>query len=96
MPKEGCAEQLFESFKQLAANTLKNENGCITYNVTRQVPHPGAKGESKYKIVLLQEYVDTNAFDAHSQSLHVQEFIKKNIEENDIIADWRSRVLSNS
>ena len=67
LPKENCEEELWNLLKELMALTKKNESGCIRAHATRQIPHPGAPGKSKYKIVLLQEYVDIKAFDIHCQ-----------------------------
>lgn len=96
LPKEGCEEELWEEFKKLMALTLKNEKGCIRAHATRQIPHPGAPGKSKYKIVLLQEYVDLKAFDAHCKADYVTRLVKKYIEneETSIIKEWRCRLFS--
>jgi quinol monooxygenase YgiN len=91
LPKEGCEQELFDIFKNLMALTLENESGCIRAHATRQVSHPGAPGKSKYKIVLLQEYVDMEAFDAHCNA----EYIKSAFEKyTPIIKEWRVRLLS--
>lgn len=95
LPKENHEHALFEAFKKLAQLTREKETGCIKYNVTRQIPHPGSKGQSKYTILLIQEYVNTEAFDIHCQSEHVSDFIKNHIEGDNtgIVEDWRCRVF---
>ncbi len=89
-------QELFESFKRLASVTLENEKGCIRYNVICQISHPGTRGQSKYNILLTQEYVNLEAFDIHCNSEHVSEFLKNHIEseEKRIVEDWRCRIFS--
>lgn len=96
LPKENCDEELWDFFKELMALTIKNESGCIRAHATRQIAHPGSTGKSKYKIVLLQEYVDIKAFDAHCQSDYVKNAFKKYIEneETSKVEDWRCRLFS--
>jgi quinol monooxygenase YgiN len=85
-----------EFFKELMAVTKNSESGCLRAHATRQIPHPGAPGKSKYKIVLLQEYVDIQAFDAHCQADYVKNAFKKYVadEETSIVQDWQCRLLS--
>jgi quinol monooxygenase YgiN len=96
LPKENCEEELWTFFKELMALTKKNESGCISARATRQIPHPGAPGTSRYKIILLQEYVDIKAFDAHCHSDYVKNAFAKYIadEKTSIIEDWRCRLFS--
>ncbi len=96
LPKENCEEKLWQEFKKLMALTLENESGCIRAHATRQISHPGSPGKSKYKIVLLQEYVDTKAFDLHCSSSYVTECFKKCVsdEETSLVADWCCRLFS--
>ncbi len=96
LSKQNHEQELFESFKKLAVLTLEKEKGCIKYNVTRQISHPAAKGQSKYGILLIQEYVNIEAFDNHCNSEHVSAFRKKHFENTDrcIIEDWRCRIFS--
>ncbi len=94
VPKEGCEEELWDCFKELMASTLEQEPGCIRAHVTRQVPHPGATGESKYKIILLQEYESVDAFDAHCGSDYVRNFADTHLGDESIIVDWRCRLFS--
>lgn len=96
LPKEGCEQELWKQLKKLMALTLENESGCIRAHATRQIPHPGAPGKSKYKIVLLQEYVDIKAFDAHCQAAYVKNAFKKYVEDEEtaIIKEWCVRLFS--
>lgn len=96
LPKENCEKELWDIFKELMALSKKNESGCISAHATRQIPHPGSPGKSKYKIVLLQEYVDVKAFDVHCQSDYVQSAFKKYFEneETSLIEDWCCRLFS--
>ena len=90
LAKKNKEDTLFELFKKLAKITLEKEKGCIKYNVTRQISHPATRGESKYNILLTQEYVNVEAFDNHCKSQHVADF-GKNIS---IVEDWRCRIFS--
>ncbi|MES2273566.1 MAG: antibiotic biosynthesis monooxygenase [Chlamydiota bacterium] len=96
LPKKNCEDELLKHFKKLMALTLENEDGCIRAHATRQISHPGALGESKYKIVLLQEYVDIKAFDIHCGTDYVANFFKKYIqdEKTSMVKDWRCRLFS--
>jgi quinol monooxygenase YgiN len=96
LPKENCEEELWVFFKELLALTKKNESGCIRAHATRQILHPGAPGTSKYKIVLLQEYVDIKAFDVHCQADYVKNAFKKYVEdeETSLVKEWRCRLFS--
>lgn len=93
LPKENYEDELASQFKQLMTLTRENEKGCISARVTRQIVHPGAPGKSKYKIVLLQEYVNQQAFDAHCVSDYVKEFANR-MSEASIIDDWTCRLFS--
>ena len=96
LPKEGCEQKLWSQFKKLMALTLERETGCVRAHATRQISHPGSLGESKYTIVLLQEYVDVKAFDIHCASEYIKnafgEFIEN--EETALVAQWRCRLFS--
>lgn len=96
LPKENCEEELWDFFKGLMALTKKSESGCIRAHATRQIPHEGSPGKSKYTIVLLQEYVDIKAFNAHCDSDYVKNAFKKYIEnkETAIVEDWCCRLFS--
>ena len=96
LPKEGCDQKLWTHFKNLMALTLEKENGCIRAHATRQISHPGSPTESKYTIVLLQEYVDLKAFDIHCAADYVKNAFKELIEnkETAMVADWRCRLFS--
>lgn len=91
LSKENNDQKLFESFKKLASLTLEKEQGCLKYNVTRQISHPGTKGQSKYTILLIQEYVNIEAFDSHCKSEHVSDFIENHL---NLVEDWRCRIFS--
>lgn len=95
LPKEGCEDQLWEVFKRLMQTTRENEPGCIRAHATRQIPHRGAPSTSKYKIVLLQEYENVEAFDAHCDSDHVAYVVETylNDEVNSIIEEWQCRLF---
>ena len=95
LPKENCEQELWEGLKEIMALTKKKERGCIRAHATRQIPHPGAPGKTEYKIILLQEYVDIEAFDVHCKADYVTEYFKKYIDndETSIVKDWRVRLF---
>ena len=96
LPKENCEEKLWDVLKEVMALTKKNESSCIRAHATRQIPHPGAPGKSKYKIILLQEYVDIKAFDIHCEADYVKSAFKKYIEneETALVQEWNIRLFS--
>lgn len=96
LPKKNCEEELLNRFKELMAITKKSESGCIRAHATRQIVHPGAPGISKYKIILLQEYIDMHAFDVHCQASYVQNAFEQYVknEETALVQDWTVRLFS--
>lgn len=74
---------------------LKNESGCIGTHATRKISHPGAPGKSKYKIIILREYVDTRSFNSHCQADSVKSDFKKYIdnEETAKVKAWTVRLF---
>ena len=96
LPKKDCEQKLLGHFKKLLALSLKNESGCLRAHVTRQISHPGSPGKSKFKIVLLQEYIDIKAFDIHCSKNYVSGFFKKYVEneETSIVKEWTCRLFS--
>lgn len=96
LPRENCEEELWDFFKGLMALTKKSEKGCISAHATRQISHPGSPGKSKYKIVLLQEYVNIGAFDLHCQADYVKNGFKKYVEDGEtaLVKEWTCRLFS--
>ncbi len=96
LAKEGCEQELWFSVKKLMALTLEKEKGCVRAHATKQIAHPGAPGKSKYTIILLQEYIDLNAFDNHCASDYVAKAFKDLVEnkETGLVADWQCRLFS--
>lgn len=95
LAKENYDNELFEQFKKLMAITKQKEKGCIRAHATRQISHPGSPGKSKYKIVLLQEYINIEAFDLHCASDYVKEAFKTLAEGQDaMIQEWTCRLFS--
>ena len=95
LPKEGRDQALWNCFTELMA-VSKKEKGCVRAHATRQISHPGSPSKSKYTIVLLQEYEDIKAFDAHCAQPYVTDFFKTSIENEDtaLVEDWRCRLFS--
>jgi quinol monooxygenase YgiN len=96
LPKKNHDEEFFKAVKKLMALTLEKESGCLRAHATRQISHPGSPGESKFTIVLLQEYINIQAFDLHCAAEYVKDCFKKYIENKDtaIVEDWRCRLFS--
>jgi quinol monooxygenase YgiN len=96
LPKENCEQELWSLFKTLMSLTLDNERGCVRAHATRQIAHPGAPGKSKFKIILLQEFVDIDAFNVHCNADYVTHLAKKYIldEETSLVQDWTCRLFS--
>lgn len=96
LAKANHEEKLWKILKNIMAVTLKNESGCLKAHATRQISHPGSPGKSKYTIILLQEYVNIDAFDFHCASDYVTNFFKEYIENKNtaIVEDWRCRLFS--
>ncbi|MCX7120059.1 MAG: antibiotic biosynthesis monooxygenase [Legionellales bacterium] len=96
LPKENHEKELWNRFKELIDLTLEKERGCLRAHVTRQIVHPGSPSQSKYSIVLLQEYINITAFDIHCAANYVTDFFKIYVEGKDtaIVEDWRCRLFS--
>jgi quinol monooxygenase YgiN len=94
LPKAGKEQELWVHFQKLVAETRK-ELGCVRAHATRQITHPGAPTKSKYPIVLLQEYVDSKAFDQHCASEYVAKAFSELLEnkETAIIEEWQCRLF---
>ena len=96
LAKENQEQQLWQLFKSLMATIAQQEKDCIRAHATRQIDHPGSPGKSKYTIILLQEYVNVQAFDLHCKANYVTDFFKTYIDnpETGIVADWQCRLFS--
>ena len=71
------------------------EKGCVSAHATKQIAHPNAPTQSKYTIVLFQEYVDREAFDIHCSADYVKCAIYDLIEnkETALGAEWQVRLF---
>lgn len=96
LPKENQDQALWEHCKKLMALTLEKEQGCLRAHATRQISHPGSPSKSKYTIVLLQEYINSQAFDIHCKADYVTHFVKTYIDNKDtgIVEEWSCRLFS--
>lgn len=96
LPTVGCEQKLWNYFNELVKLTLQNEQGCIRAHAMKQIPHPGAPSESKFTIVLQQEYVDVDAFNIHCDSEYVKKAFEECIgnEDTALVADWQCRLFS--
>ncbi len=95
LAKKSHEQELWQLAKNIMALTSK-EIGCVSAHATHQITHPGSPSKSKYTIVLLQEYINIQAFDVHCASDYVINFFKVYVENNDsaIVEDWRCRLFS--
>jgi len=96
LPKQGYEQDVFEIFQELASLVLRKEKGCLQYHVRRQIPHPGSPGVSRYKIMLIQEYENIEAFDIHCAAPYVADYFEKyvNKPKTATIEEWRCRLFS--
>ena len=72
--KEGFKEQFVEEMLKDAKGSMKNEPGCLRFDVIQD-------GDDPDKIWLYEVYVDEAAFQAHMETPH---FIKW----RDAVKDW--------
>lgn len=95
LAKEGCQAELWAHLQKVMASTAQ-EDGCVRAHATQQISHPGSLGQSKFTIVLLQEYVDVQAFDVHCAADYVTDFfdIYVNNPQTAIVKDWQCRLFS--
>ncbi|MDF1759074.1 MAG: antibiotic biosynthesis monooxygenase [Coxiellaceae bacterium] len=95
LAEEGKDKELWGICQKLMTLSRK-EGGCIRASATRQISHPGSPGQSKYTIVLLQQYENIKAFDAHCARDYVTRFFNDYIDNPDagLIADWTCRLFS--
>jgi quinol monooxygenase YgiN len=96
LAKESHENALKAQFKKLLAHTLKHEPDCVSARVTHQVAHPGSPTQSKFTIVLMQEYINIEAFDNHCSKDYVSDFFKIYIEheKTGIVEDWQCRLFT--
>lgn len=96
LAKKNHEQALRTHLRKLLALALDHEDGCLNARVTQQIEHPGSPTKSKYTIVVLQEYIDIQAFDFHCNTDYVANFFKTCIENKDtgIVEDWRCRLFS--
>lgn len=94
LPKENKDQDFWKHAKSIMALTSR-EKGCLRAHATRQLTHPGATGTSKYTFVLLQEYVNIQAFEAHCRADYVTDFFRKYVENEDtsIVKEWTCRLF---
>jgi len=94
LAKEEHDNELYEQFKKLMSITREREQGCVKAHVTRQVKHPGSPGQSPYKIFLLQEFTNQQAFDLHCAADYVKEAFDKLVDGKDaIVQEWMCRLF---
>ena len=94
LPKENREKECWQFLTNLMDSTRK-EPGCIRAHATRQIAHPGSPGKSKYTIVLLQEYVNLKAFDAHCNADYIKNGFKKYVDDKEtgLVKDWTCRLF---
>ncbi|MCI5052094.1 MAG: antibiotic biosynthesis monooxygenase [Simkaniaceae bacterium] len=96
LPKKGCEEKWWKHCKEVMALSKEREEGCVRAHATRQIAHPGSPTQSKFSIVLLQEYVSIEAFDAHCAADYVKNVFEKYVgdKKSALVEEWRCRLFS--
>jgi len=74
--KAGKEQELFEALMALEPWTYR-EDGCIQYTVTRQVHSEFATGGSEYDVILLEKFINKNAFEWHNSQSYIKSFFNK-------------------
>lgn len=91
LPKPGKEDEFWRLAQEMMARS-RQEPGCIRAHATKQIKHPGSPSTSKFPIILLQQYDNVAAFDAHCASEHVTGFFKDKLEP--LVEDWRCRLFA--
>jgi quinol monooxygenase YgiN len=93
--KKGKEQELFEALMALEPITYR-EDGCIQYMVTRQIESSFALGVSKYNIVLLEKFINKEAFEWHNSQSYIKDFFNKYIanDTTSIVEDFNVRLFS--
>ena len=96
LAQKGKDQELWNQLKKIMDLSLEQEVGCLQARATRQIEHSGSPGKSKYNIVLLQEYLNIEAFDIHCKADYVINFFKKYIENeaDSLVKEWTCRLFS--
>lgn len=93
--KNGKEQELFEALMSLEPSTYR-EDGCIQYTVTRQIKSSFASGTSKYDIVLLEKFINKDAFEWHNSQSYIKDFFNKYVASSttSIVEDFNVRLFS--
>lgn len=85
---------LFEALMALESYTQR-EDGCLLYNVTRQIVSTSAKGTSIYNVAVLEIFQDQESFELHNQQDYIKAFYDTYIAGNNkIVEDFCVRLFS--
>lgn len=90
LPKNGHEEEFWEKAKMHMKRTQKEE-GCISARITKPVDHPRMPEQTKYTVVLLQQYKNVEAFTDHCNNHDIKDFFKG--EMSHLVDDWRWRLV---
>ena len=85
--KEGKEKELLEVLKALEPKTHEEE-GCVSYTVTKQIAHPNATGKS-FPIVFNEVWKNKEAFELHCNKAYIAEFFEKHcLDKDGLVKDF--------
>jgi quinol monooxygenase YgiN len=90
LPKKNCEEQLW-IFLNTIMTLTENEKGCVRAHAYRPTNLPESPVKSKYPFMLLQEYIDIQAFEAHCQEEHTKNAFEQQVPL--LVEEWTCRIL---
>lgn len=84
--KSGKVDELVESLRKLIPDTL-SEEGCIYYELTREMQYSGSHGE-KWDVCLIEQWKSRADFDLHCAKPYITHFFdrtaQKLVEKSDV------------
>ena len=96
LPKENFEQEVFEAFCGIARQTLAAEEGCIQFNVSKQLLHPNTTEPRNFKIMLMQEYKSITDFEKHCEAPYVVALFDELIKNRNppLIENYECRIFS--
>lgn len=74
LARSGKVDELVESLQQLIPGTL-SEDGCIGYDLTREIQYSGSHGE-KWDVCLIEKWKSREDFDLHCARPYITHFFE--------------------
>ncbi|MFZ4169095.1 putative quinol monooxygenase [Enterobacter ludwigii] len=74
LAKSGKIDELVESLRKLIPDTL-SEDGCIGYDLTREIQYPGSHGE-KWDVCLIEQWKSREDFELHCAKPYITHFFE--------------------